>query len=64
MGSIINLRTARKNKKREAKELIAEQNRLVHGQTLGEKKKQKAEQLKQKRNLDGHQLGLSEPRDE
>jgi hypothetical protein len=39
MADIVNLRQARKNKARDEKERVAEQNRALHGRTRAEKQR-------------------------
>ncbi len=56
MGTVINLRQARKQKKRADKERQAETNRALHGQTKAEKDRLRSDQSKQERQLDGHLL--------
>lgn len=56
MGSVINLRQARKNKKRADKERQAETNRAYFGQSKAEKDRLQQEQSRQTRQLDGHQI--------
>jgi hypothetical protein len=53
VAEIVNLRTARKRKSREAAAKDAAANRAVHGQTKAEKLKRKAETDKAARELDG-----------
>lgn len=54
MAEIINLRQARKNKVRAAKEQVAEENRFKFGQTKAEKKKNAAVKKRNDAQLDGH----------
>lgn len=54
MAEIINLRNARKQKARAAKEAQAEQNRTLFGRTKAEKLKQAAEKSLADRKIDGH----------
>ena len=54
MGSVINLRQARKAKARSEKEKKAETNRARYGQTKAQKTKQRFEADKLERHLDGH----------
>jgi|TARA_R100001509_G_scaffold162187_1_gene133194 hypothetical protein len=61
MGDLVNLRQARKQKKRTAKEKQADANRALHGRTRGERTKKDAEDRKADRQHDGHYRGGSEP---
>ena len=54
MAEIINLRNARKQKARAAKEAQAEQNRALFGRPKAEKLKQSAEKSLADRKIDGH----------
>lgn len=60
MAQIINLRMARKSQKRQKEADKAQENRLKHGLSKPDKKALKHEKQKQKKHLDGHQLGKSE----
>ena len=53
MTEIINLRQARKAKKRAADAAVAASNRARFGRTKGEKQKQDAEAVRQARELEG-----------
>jgi len=53
-GDIINLRTARKRRKRADKERQASENRRVYGQTKSERTERKAELERKVKALDGH----------
>jgi Domain of unknown function (DUF4169) len=57
MGDPINLRLARKQRKRNERERLAEENRIKFGRTKGEKQKMAAENNRQKEHLDGHKRG-------
>lgn len=59
MGDLVNLRQARKHKKRTAKEKQADANRALHGRTRGERRKKHAEDRKAARQHDGHYRGGS-----
>ena len=61
MGDLVNLRQARKQKKRSAKEKQADASRALHGRTRGERTKKDAEDRKADRQHDGHYRGVSEP---
>lgn len=54
MAEIINLKNARKQKARAAKEAQAAQNRVLFGQTKAEKLKQAREKTLADTRLDGH----------
>ncbi len=54
MAEIVNLRQARKQKRRKDAQQVAEANRLVHGRTKAEKKQDKASRALHERHLDGH----------
>ena len=43
MGDIVNLRTARKRRDRDEKTRLADENRVRHGRTKGEKQRDQAE---------------------
>lgn len=53
-GDIINLRTARKQRKRADKERKAAENRRVFGQTKSERTERKADLERKAKTLDGH----------
>lgn len=57
MAEIVNLRMARKAKKRDAAERQAAANRSKHGQAKGDRLRQEQEAARQARRLDGHRLG-------
>ncbi len=57
MGDIINLRRARKTKKREEAGKTAAANRLQFGRSKADKQAQTAEEERRKAQLDGHALG-------
>ncbi|RYD96268.1 MAG: DUF4169 family protein [Sphingobacteriales bacterium] len=54
MADIINLRTARKQKARDAKEAQSAQNRLKFGRTRAEKELSKATSELDAKRIDGH----------
>jgi hypothetical protein len=54
MAEIINLKNARKQKARAAKEVQAAQNRVLFGQTKAEKLKQASEKTLAEKHIDGH----------
>lgn len=54
MAEIVNLRTARKQKARAAKEAQAEQNRMLFGRTKAEKQQSRAETELAARRLESH----------
>jgi len=53
MAEVVNLRMARKRKERAAAEAKAASNRALHGQTKAEKNKQRAEQARLDRTVEG-----------
>lgn len=54
MGDIINLRNARKQRERAAKQAEAAEKRAVHGRTKADKSLSKAREEKTERDLAGH----------
>ncbi|WP_316354534.1 DUF4169 family protein [Devosia sp.] len=54
MAEIINLRNARKQKARAAKDVQAAQNRVLFGQTKAEKLRQAAEKALAEKRIEGH----------
>jgi hypothetical protein len=56
MGEIVNLRQARKRRKRDDDAATAEANRRKHGRTLAERKVQQAEETARDAHLDAHRL--------
>lgn len=60
MGTIINLRTARKQAKRRAAEQEAARNRLVHGRSKAERALERSQSDKTNKNIDQHQLDKKE----
>jgi hypothetical protein len=60
MSEIVNLRQARKNKARHAKEVIAEANRVEHGLSKSAHKLAKKRAEKDKREIDAHKLNEEE----
>ena len=61
MADIINLNQFRKAKARAEKERLAEQNRLRHGRTGGEKRVARREKERQIVELEGKRLEFKEP---
>ncbi len=55
-AEIVNLRKARKEKARSARDREADQNRRLHGRTAAEKKKEAAERERAKRHVAEHRL--------
>lgn len=53
MAEVINLRMARKRKERAEAEVRAASNRALHGRTKAEKNKQRAEQARLDRTVEG-----------
>jgi hypothetical protein len=61
MGTIVNLRTARKQAKRRLAEQDAARNRLAHGHSKAEKTLARSQRDKGESNLDQHRIeGLTE----
>jgi hypothetical protein len=58
-GDVINLRMARKDRERQAKEKEAAQNRRAFGETKGEREHQHLSAEKASRHLDAHRLEAS-----
>jgi Domain of unknown function (DUF4169) len=56
MGDVVNLRRARKEKKRQRKEAEAAENRIAFGMTTAERRRLKSEREKTERCLDAHRL--------
>lgn len=54
MGDVVNLRRARKRKKRDDENLVAEGNRLRFGRPAADRKLDEARQELETRRLDGH----------
>ena len=54
MAEIVNLRMARKARKREADKAVAEQNRALSGRTKAQKLRERTEQDRAARELDAH----------
>ncbi|MBE0579236.1 DUF4169 family protein [Devosia sp.] len=54
MAEIINLRNARKQKARAAKDVQAAQNRVLFGQTKAEKLRQASEKALAEKRIEGH----------
>ncbi len=57
MSDIVNLRHARKQKARHAKEVVAEANRAKHGVPKSAHHKHKLLAMKLAKQVDGHKLG-------
>ena len=53
-GEVINLRLARKRKKRALKQAEADQNRISHGRSKADKERDRTHRDQADRNLDGH----------
>lgn len=60
MNQVVNLRRVRKLKQRETDEAKAAANRLLHGQTKGQKQLKQAELKAAEKHLDGHKRTLDE----
>ncbi|MCO6388096.1 DUF4169 family protein [Aliihoeflea sp. 40Bstr573] len=56
MGEVVNLRLARKRRKRDDDAASAEANRRKHGRTLVERNMQEAEERTRDAHLDAHRL--------
>ena len=56
MGDVLNLRMARKRRKRAAREAEAETNRAAHGLSAAERRRIEAERERAGKALDGHSL--------
>lgn len=54
MAEVINLRQARKARSRDKAAQQAAENRALHGQTVAERRLQKAEDARKARQLDAH----------
>lgn len=54
MGEIVNLRRARKQRDRRAKEEAAQTNRVVHGRSKSERRLTEAERRLESARLEGH----------
>jgi hypothetical protein len=54
MADIVNLRQARKKKRRDDAEREAAANRLLHGRTSGEKSKTRLGRMLEEKRLDAH----------
>ena len=61
MNQVVNLRRARKLKKREAAEADAAANRSLHGQTKAQKQLKQAERKATDKKLDGHKRTPNDP---
>ena len=64
MAEIVNLRMARKRRKREAAAAEAEDNRRAHGISNSVKTAREAERRSSLRKLDGHRLDRPQGRDD
>ncbi len=53
-GEIINLRLARKRRKRALKQAEADQNRIIHGRSKTDKERDRKHRDEAARHLDGH----------
>lgn len=60
MAEVVNLRTVRKQAKRQDEERRAQTNRLAHGQSKQERKRDEAQQSKASRDLDRHRIETGE----
>lgn len=63
MSNILSLSKARKAKARAEKTATAEQNRILHGRTKGEKLQDKAEKALAERRIEAHRLTPKNPSD-
>lgn len=63
MAEIVNLRQARKRKRRDERERDAAANRLLHGQTGGEKAKLRLSRALDEKRLEGHRRDGAEAED-
>jgi hypothetical protein len=54
MGEVVNLRMARKRKKRDEQAALAENNRLKHGRTRAEREAQALARANEARTMDAH----------
>lgn len=63
MGTVVNLRTARKQAKRRLAEQDAARNRLAHGRPKAEKTLAQSRHDKGERNLDQHRIESREEND-
>jgi hypothetical protein len=61
MGEIVNLRRARKSRKRAEDERVADANRVAFGRTKVERSLSDTQKALDARRLDGHQLRASLP---
>lgn len=63
MGAdIVNLRKARKAKRRTDKEATADANRVRFGRSAAERKKTDADQERERSHIDGHRLDETDPK--
>ena len=56
MADVVNLRTARKQAKRQHSDLAAQANRIAHGQPKHVRQLEDAEKAKARRDLDWHRI--------
>ncbi|MBB3949737.1 DUF4169 family protein [Aureimonas jatrophae] len=56
VAEVVNLRLARKRAKRKSDDQVAEQNRLLHGQTAGQRARIKHEMETRDRHLDASRI--------
>lgn len=56
MGEIVNLRRVRKARERRADEELAQENRVRHGLSKGERKLAETTRAQSEKTLDGHRL--------
>jgi hypothetical protein len=62
LSEIVNLRQARKRKRRDEKERAAEASRLAHGRTKDEKERTKLSKELEAKQLEGHRRESGEER--
>lgn len=62
MAEVVNLRMARKRKERAEAEAKAASNRALHGQTKAEKNRQRAEQARLDRTVEGARREAEPPK--
>lgn len=60
MGDVVNLRLARKRRRRAEQQAAADENRVIHGRTKAEKRIARDEQRRADQALDGHRLDDTE----
>lgn len=61
VGEVVNLRAARKRRRRADHEVQAQQNRVRHGRTGAQKAAERAERRRGERDHDGRRLERDEP---